>query len=246
MATSKELRIENLRALVQEFKTADAVAQLAGTAPMYLSQILNGAKSSTGTPRGVGDALARKLEAGCGKEIGWLDRPHGNTTDESLTVEQAQALLPGSLRVVVDDPDNRNFYQIKKVKLQLRAGVTGFQTVPDIYDGDTISLRKNWVDRKGLHPGTLLALTVAGDSMEPNLYEGDVVIIDTADRAMKDGSVYAFNYDGESVIKRLVKERGDWWLFSDNMDQARHRPKGCRSGDCGIIGRVVKRETDHI
>lgn len=246
MATSKELRIENLRALVREFKTADAVAQLAGTAPMYLSQILNGAKSSTGTPRGVGDALARKLEAGCGKEVGWLDRPHGADTDKPLTIEQAQALLPGAMRVVIAEPGDPNFYFIKKVKLQLRAGVTGFQTIPDIYDGDTVSLPKNWVDRKNINPNTLMALTVTGESMEPNLYAGDVVIVDTADKAMKDGAVYAFNYDGESVIKRLVKERGDWWLFSDNPDQTRHRPKGCRSGDCGIIGKVVKRETDHI
>lgn len=76
MTTVKELRIENLRALVAEFKTADAVAQRAQTAPMYLSQILNGAKSSTGNARGVGDKLARKLEEGCGKEIGWMDKPH--------------------------------------------------------------------------------------------------------------------------------------------------------------------------
>ncbi len=77
MATSKELRIENLRALVKEFKTAEAVAQRAATAPMYLSQILNGALSSTGKPRGIGDALARRLESGCGKDVGWMDRQHG-------------------------------------------------------------------------------------------------------------------------------------------------------------------------
>ena len=76
MTTAKELRLENLRALVEEFKTADAVAQRAATAPMYLSQILNGAKSSTGKVRGIGDALARRLEQGCGKELGWMDKPH--------------------------------------------------------------------------------------------------------------------------------------------------------------------------
>lgn len=162
------------------------------------------------------------------------------------TPKNVANLAVGAMRVVIAEPNDPNFYQIKKVKLQLRAGVTGFQTMPDIYDGDTISLRKNWVDRKGLNPTALIAMTVTGDSMEPNLYEGDVVVIDTSDKTMRDGLVYAFNYDGESVIKRLVKERGDWWLFSDNVDQARHRPKGCRSGDCGVIGRVVKRETDHI
>ncbi len=80
MATSKELRLANLRLLVKEFKTADAVAQRAETAPMYLSQILNGVPSSTGKPRGVGDALARRLERGCEKEVGWLDKNHDVVT----------------------------------------------------------------------------------------------------------------------------------------------------------------------
>lgn len=171
----------------------------------------------------------------------------GLSTDDLLgLMTDAAADIPGAMRVAIDDGSSPHHYHIKKVKLRLRAGVTGFQTVPDIYDGDTITLRKNWVDRNGFYPGELIALTVAGESMEPNLYDGDIVVVNTGDTAMKDGVVYAFNYEGETVIKRLVKERGEWWLFSDNSDQTRHRPKGCRSGECGIIGRVVKRETDHI
>jgi phage repressor protein C with HTH and peptisase S24 domain len=148
--------------------------------------------------------------------------------------------------VAITDIGDPSFYQVQRVQLRLRAGVTGFQTVPDIYDGGTVNVSKNWVDRHGYSPEFLIAMTVGGESMEPNLYAGDVVIVNTADTSMKDGAVFAFNYEGEAVIKRLVKERGEWWLFSDNVDQVRHRPKGCRSGECVIIGRVVKRETDHI
>lgn len=54
---------------------------------MYLSQILNGAKSSTGTARGVGDALARRLEVGCGKEVGWMDKPHNGEQQETASAE---------------------------------------------------------------------------------------------------------------------------------------------------------------
>ncbi len=186
---------------------------------------------SRGAPSGKAVAIAQALDL---------------STDQLLGLSSSLVQVPGGIRVVIDDGNSPNHYQIKKVKLNLRAGVTGFQTIPDIYDGDTVSIAKNWVDRRGFHPGTLIALTVVGESMEPNLYEGDVVVVNTSDTAMKDGAVFAFNYDGEAVIKRLVKERGDWWLFSDNVDQARHRPKGCRSGECIIIGRVVKRETDHI
>jgi len=234
MSTSKQIRLENLRSLVKEFRTAEEVARRADTAPMYLSQILNGAKSSTGRERGVGDALAKKLEIGCDKPEGWMDMPHGT---QHPTGMQA---------VIVAEPDDPNFYHIPKVQLVLRAGVTGFQTVPEIYDGSVLSVNKNWVDRNKYHPGTLVAMSVVGDSMEPNLYEGDLVIINTADTQMRDGAVFAFNFEGEAVIKRLVKERGEWWLFSDNTDQIRHRPKGCRGGDCIIIGRVIRRETDRI
>jgi SOS-response transcriptional repressor LexA len=80
MNTSKEIRLFNLKSLVAEFKTIEAVAQRAETPAVYLSQILNGVKSSTGTTRGVGNALARKLELGCDKPTGWMD---GNNDVES-------------------------------------------------------------------------------------------------------------------------------------------------------------------
>jgi len=230
-----EQRRQNLIALMHKHCEGKAarLAEKIEVSASYASRMLYD-PSKDGYKR-IGEDMVDRIEAAFNLPKGGLD-----------VLGDPTSLVPGSMRVVVAEPGDPDFYFIKKVKLQLRAGVTGFQTIPDIYDGDTVSLRKNWVDRKKINPATLIAMTVAGESMEPNLFEGDVVIIDTADKVMKDGTVYAFNYDGESVIKRLVKERGDWWLFSDNSDQTRHRPKGCRNGDCGIIGRVVKRETDHI
>lgn len=230
-----QLRKRNLKALINgrlggdASKLSDQIEEDLTVVQCWLLD--DGITNETFIP----DRIARTVETLYDLMPGELDLP-----------EEQSTWIPGASRVVIAEPDHPQFYQVKKVKLQLRAGVTGFQTVPDIYDGDTVSLQKNWVDRKKLNPSSLLALTVAGESMEPNLYEGDVVIIDTSDRTMKDGAVYAFNYEGEAVIKRLVKERGEWWLFSDNVDQAKHRPKGCRSGECVIVGRVVKRETDHI
>lgn len=82
--------------------------------------------------------------------------------------------------------------------------------------------------------------------MAPNLYAGDLVIINTADMAMEDGVVFAVNYEGQAVVKRLTRDRGDWWLTSDNQAQQRHRRKSCRKGEYIIIGRLVRRETDRI
>lgn len=240
MATSKELRIENLRTLVKEFKTADAVAQRAGTAPMYLSQILTGAKSSTGKPRGVGDTLARRLESGCGKPEGWLDQQHDIAATE-VTIN-----IPGATRTKLAEHDDPTFVHVKKVKLRLSAGVTGFHADPEFDGGSTIALDPQWVMRNRYAPQKLIAIHVQGESMEPGLHEDDLVILNTADTKMVDGVVYAFNYEGEPVIKRLSRDAGEWWLTSDNPDQRKFHRKLCRGGECIIIGRVVRKESERI
>jgi len=168
------------------------------------------------------------------------------TTDQLLGSPTESPTIPGGMRVVVAEVGDPDFYDIPKVQLLLSAGMTGFQTVPEIYDGSKLSVSKNWVERNGFVPERLVAIRVKGDSMEPNLYEGDQVIINTADTRMEDGAVFAVNFEGQAVVKRLSRDRGEWWLTSDNPDQVRHRRKSCRDGECIIIGRIVKRETDRI
>lgn len=67
----KEIRRENLRALLNEFGTATALASAAGTDAAYLSQI-----KSTKTKREIGDNLARRLEKAANKDRGWMDQLH--------------------------------------------------------------------------------------------------------------------------------------------------------------------------
>ena len=77
MQTIGEIRLANLEVLVQEHGTLEAVAALAGSSSVYLSQIRNGAPDqATGRRRQMGSAMARRIEAGCNKPEGWMDAPH--------------------------------------------------------------------------------------------------------------------------------------------------------------------------
>lgn len=154
--------------------------------------------------------------------------------------------LPNVKQVVVAEDGDPEFIQIPMVKLRLSAGVTGFQTEPDRREGGTLGMRRSWVERTGLAPEKLIAIQVQGESMEPSLYEDDVVVINTADRKPVDGAVFAVNYEGEAVVKRFARDAGDWWLTSDNPDQRKHHRKVCRGEACLIIGRVVRKESDRI
>lgn len=150
--------------------------------------------------------------------------------------------MPGAMPVVVVDDESSLFYQVPKVKLRLQAGITGFQTEPDEHDGGSMSVPRHWADTMEFNPRRLIAIQVKGESMEPTFYEGDTVIINLDDTKLVDNNVYAVNYEGEAVIKRLTRDMGQWWLMSDNSDQRKFHKKQCRGVECIIVGRIVRRE----
>lgn len=72
------------------------------------------------------------------------------------------------------------------------------------------------------------------------------MVLNTADTKLVDGQVYAFNYEGEAVVKRLSRDAGMWWLTSDNPDQRKYHRKSVQGSECIVIGRVVRKESDRI
>ncbi len=156
------------------------------------------------------------------------------------------AQFPGMMRVVAVDDDNPNFYQIPKVELKLQAGVNGVRTEPVSEDGGKATILRHWVDKNGFSPKQLIAIGVKGESMEPTLYEGDTVIVNLADTRLVDNGVYAINYEGEAIVKRVSRDAGQWWLTSDNSDQRKFHRKLCRGNDCLVVGRIVRRESEHL
>lgn len=71
----KEIRLKNLRLLINDAGSAAELARRAKTDPAYLSQIL-----STKIKRALGDELARRIERAMTKPHGWMD--HLNTAEE--------------------------------------------------------------------------------------------------------------------------------------------------------------------
>jgi hypothetical protein len=152
------------------------------------------------------------------------------------------------VKVSVSDPGDPRFTFIPKVRLQLTAGITGFAVEPE-FDNDEPALSAvptDWVVQRGYSPSSLIAIHVRGESMEPTFYAGDLVVLNTADTQPVDGGVYAINYEGEPVVKRMSRDAGQWWLTSDNPDQRKYHRKVCSGDACIIVGRVVRRETERF
>lgn len=230
MQTIHDLYRSKLRQLISQHRSQSAFADAIGKSPAQVSQWLSeGARG-----RHLSPTSARQIEKTLGIAHGWMDQPDA---PENPWIDT----LPYG-----DEPDTDVYVEIKRVSLRLSAGISGF-AVDHCDDSDAASLwfRRAWLARRGLNPIKLLALDVQGMSMYPGLKPGDTVLVNTASTEMKDGKVFAVNYEGEAVIKRLVRDAGQWWLVSDNPDQATYPRKLCDEHSI-IVGQVVHKQSEEI
>ena len=146
---------------------------------------------------------------------------------------------------LIEIENNQEYPAIRRVALKAQAGVGGYAVEYLNNDGPPIVFRSDWYKAKGYRPDKMLALRVAGESMIPSLYEGDLIVINTEQVQPKQGLPFLVSYEGEVVVKRLVRDDGLWWLVSDNPDQRRYPRTKCNGGT-EIIGEVVYRQTERI
>ena len=106
---------------------------------------------------------------------------------------------------------------------------------------DSVAFRTSWVEHElGVSPTDLAVLTARGDSMEPNIWEGDIVLIDTSEDRITDDTLYVVKRHGYLVVKRLqrtfdggIKVKSDHSAYDDEQI-SRDQAEGLE-----IVGRVV-------
>jgi len=237
----EDVRRENARRLAADAGGLTEFARRTGMENSQVSQIIG--KNPT---KNIGNIVASRIELAFDLNEGALDTPpmgQDAILDSAATITSAFA---GARAVTVAEDDSPHHVQVPKVTLKLQAGVTGIETEPDLRDGGTLGIARSWIERKGFDPKNLIAIQVRGESMEPTFYEDDTVVINLADKRPVDNGVYAVNYEGEAVVKRLSRDAGQWWLMSDNPDQRKYFRRACQGNRCIIVGRVVRREGDNF
>lgn len=147
--------------------------------------------------------------------------------------------------ILISLDNNPDYPTIRRVKFKLSAGASGFGITYLDDEAAPIAFSRRWYEDRGLRPEKLFATTVANGSMEPGLYDGDTVVVNTEQGEPMDGRVFAANYEGELVIKRLIRDEGKWWLASDNPDKRLYPRKVCHEG-VFLIGQIVHKQSERI
>ncbi len=232
---------ERISLLLEEVGSSPTrMAEIAGVKPPSVSDWVNGKTKSLKS--GPALRIAKHFKV----NMLWLTEGIGPMRDLSpsseLTAVEPKGHHGAQLLDLEAHPD---LHQVPRVKFKLSAGVSGFAVEPEDGNGKPVFFRKDWFELHGYRPEKMFAVRVCGASMEPSLWDGDLVVINTSDIKPHDGDVFAINYEGELCIKRLRRDAGEWFATSDNVDQRRFSPKRCTE-DVKILGRVVYKQSERI
>ncbi|WP_188644498.1 S24 family peptidase [Tsuneonella deserti] len=101
---------------------------------------------------------------------------------------------------------------------------------------DSFRFSRRWLRDQGLANARLSAIRVQGDSMEPVLHDGDEILVDRAQRALRDG-IHVVRIGDALLVKRLATAGpGRATLLSQNYA---YPPIEVALEEVEIVGRVV-------
>ncbi len=130
------------------------------------------------------------------------------------------------------------FLRVPKVKARLSAGGGSFQVDAEPDRHHYYSFHRNWLRKKG-DPDQMMLMDIFGNSMEPELRDGDTVLVDGAQTEIVAGAVYALGIDDVILIKRVEKHPNRLVLLSDNSRYAPIYLQGDEIRSVRVIGKVI-------
>lgn len=222
-------RAERLKIAVRDAGGPSAVAKRADLHVGTLNNYLAGRDMKAENMVAIADAAGVRLE--------WLalgiDPMHPNERIPGQDVAMrntgtALAIPPGT--VLIDRHDAR-----------AAAGRNG--VLADTAVIDRIVFSENWV-RTVLrrNPQNLALLEAFGDSMEPTIRDGDVIMIDMVVDDLVSGRIYVVDLAGELLVKRIQRRvNGNLLVMSDNTRYPPEEVSAEEGQHLRIVGEVVWR-----
>lgn len=145
----------------------------------------------------------------------------------------------GKQAPAVTTPSKRDYVAVPFVNVEADMG--GGAVAESEEEGASWHFPKSWLrDSVRLRPAGLRLIRVRGDSMEPTLISGDVVMIDTAQTAPNPTGIFVLHDGFGLVAKRLERLAGaeipSVRIISDNT---RYSPYDRSVDEIRIVGRIV-------
>lgn len=186
--------------------------------------------------KSVSSSFSYQIASACGINPRWLVLGVGGMLDP-----QGVADPPSEY----DAPSEDEYALIPQYDARAAAGDGCLNEHVEIKGG--LAFKRDWLRKLGLKPDNLRVIYAEGDSMADTIMDGEVMLVDCADREPRSGKIYAIlRPDGGVSVKRLIQKSitGAWTVASDNPDKRRYPDEDATADvlhDIPIIGRVAWR-----
>ncbi len=236
-----------LRYAAQKVGGPDELARLAKIARRTLGNYLAGRNEPKPS------ALARISEVS-GLSIGWLVTGRGrlvrddtaNMTPEEVAARDAEEVevlkgLASGPQVAITPgeqlPDG--FVLLPRYDVRISAG--GGMIIHSEQIVDFLAFKLEWIRRAlGVSPSDLALVSADGDSMRPTIDDRDLLLVHLKESSVRDHAIYALDYGGRLVVKRLqVRRDGGVTIISDNPIYKPEELSRPEAEQLRIVGRVL-------
>lgn len=197
--------------LVNEHDSANAFAKKVGIGGSLLRKYLAG-----GNP-GLDKVLQIAQRAGVSLE--WLAKGEGPRDSSAMLrhSDDRQADQGENVLQIVDAGALADKSMVMLPRLDVEAAAGAGAVVASEQIAEMVAFSAAWLRERHITPRNARILTARGDSMEPTIRDGDMLIVDTAIEMAVDNGIYCVAYNGVLLVKRLFMTRnGGLVISSDN------------------------------
>lgn len=131
--------------------------------------------------------------------------------------------------------------QIPEYNVTFGCGEHVEPTYDEIQEVQPVFYERSYLQKLGVKPQFCKRVRVQGDSMEPLIRDGDMILIDCSGDPIINNCVYAITYDHALKVKRLIKQFNRLIIKSENPAYPEETLSLEEAERVYIIGRVVER-----
>jgi phage repressor protein C with HTH and peptisase S24 domain len=217
--------VARLQFVLDHWPSADKLAKAAGVSPSALRKWLRGEAEPSR------ERLITFADA-AGVEIAWLVRGEGDQPNLRDISNRRQG---DDVRRPVDE------FLLLPHKPKAAAAGSG-RPAPE-YPAEFIAFRHDWIRTVfDLDPEQVMLISAVGDSMEPGIRDGDLLLIDTRENAFTEFGIYVFEARGERLVKRVQRKfDGTLYVISDNTVYQPEVISSELAMEIKVIGKVIWR-----
>ena len=215
--------------------TQTELARRVGTSSSQISMMeTNKSGTSLKTAMSVATALRISLDY----LAGWVDDPR----PARVLLGQLNAKM-ADLHDIDEGPaveptptDEEATVQIGISQIESAAGAGA--TVHNEHVRTKLKFPARWLFERGLMAWSCRFIRVRGESMEPTLPDGSLILVDLATEHPKSNKIFVIRTGDELIVKRLIKDTKMGWLLESDHPQRSLWPTQLWPNDAEIVGEV--------